>query len=416
MTSPGKRSSPTDVANGSSGTCCANRPRRRPPARRTSSIPLGQTRDARSSTRSTRRPICAGCHDPMDQAGVALEEFDELGRFRTVYGNNTAIDTHGTFAGVSVNGEAALAAAVGGDPRLLPCVSRKLLSFAVNRALVDSDTPYAEPDPHAVEGRARPRCARSSRPSSPTTPSSSAAARRRERALARHVLRGAGVALALPWLESLAPRRARGQSGAAALRFVPMYFPLGRLPGPDFWTPSGTGAGDAWQLSPILEPLAPIKSQVTVLEHVDNTARSGRPRRAVATANLTGAFLTCTRPRPRRRRQRRRTASRSTSSSRGRHGTRRRCRSGSRRSTRTATACRARTRAASRGPRPASRSSSSSTRRACSTRSSAARRRGAVQPRHARPPKERPRHLVRPRGEPRSRARRRPTARAWTSS
>jgi hypothetical protein len=32
----------------------------------------------------------------------------------------------------------------------------------------------------------------------------------------RHVLRGAGVALALPWLESLALRLARGQATAMA--------------------------------------------------------------------------------------------------------------------------------------------------------------------------------------------------------
>jgi hypothetical protein len=104
----------------------------------------------------------------------------------------------------------------------------------------------------------------------------------------RHVLRGAGVALALPWLESLEPRRARGQAASPRLRFVPIYFPLGTA---RYWTPKGVGSGDAWQLSPILEPLAPVKPYVTVLGHVDQTvyADTFYPNNGV----LTGAFLTC---------------------------------------------------------------------------------------------------------------------------
>jgi len=113
----------------------------------------------------------------------------------------------------------------------------------------------------------------------------------------RHVLRGAGVALALPWLESLAPRRARGQTARPRLRFVPIYFPLGidYPSGPDFWTPATPGAGDAWQLSPILEPFAPVKEQVTVLGHVDQTAfGTSYPTVDPGNGQLTGAFLTCT--------------------------------------------------------------------------------------------------------------------------
>jgi hypothetical protein len=104
----------------------------------------------------------------------------------------------------------------------------------------------------------------------------------------RHVLRGAGVALALPWLESLSPRRATGQA-ASPRRFVPIYFPLGAGA---YWRPAATGAGDAWQLSPILEPLAPLKRKVTVLSGVDATANG---ETVSSNALLTGAFLTCAR-------------------------------------------------------------------------------------------------------------------------
>ena len=48
----------------------------------------------------------------------------------------------------------------------------------------------------------------------------------RVRPTRRHILRGAGVALALPWLESLAPRAARGQGIPLApkRRFVSMFY------------------------------------------------------------------------------------------------------------------------------------------------------------------------------------------------
>jgi hypothetical protein len=109
----------------------------------------------------------------------------------------------------------------------------------------------------------------------------------------RRVLRGAGVALTLPWLESLAPQRARAQTAPAPRRFVPIYFPLGiRYPGEvDFWTPKPP-AGGTWTLSPILEPLAPVKSRVTVLGQVDQTA-FGTPNPEPGNGRLTGAFLTC---------------------------------------------------------------------------------------------------------------------------
>jgi hypothetical protein len=88
----------------------------------------------------------------------------------------------------------------------------------------------------------------------------------------RQVLRGAGVSLALPWLETFAPRTAKAQAAAAAAkrRYVVLYFPNGTA---EYWHPTGTGTGttftgDTWQLSPILAPLAPIKKYVTVIQGV----------------------------------------------------------------------------------------------------------------------------------------------------
>jgi hypothetical protein len=106
----------------------------------------------------------------------------------------------------------------------------------------------------------------------------------------RHFLRGAGVALALPWLESMQPRGARGEAPLSRRRFVGMTFPNGVA---DFWKPTGTGSGNDWSLSPILEPLTPLKSRVTVLDNVGNYSPFGGHIEP-SHGHLCGSFMTCT--------------------------------------------------------------------------------------------------------------------------
>jgi hypothetical protein len=109
----------------------------------------------------------------------------------------------------------------------------------------------------------------------------------------RTFLRGAGVALGLPWLESLAPREARAQAAAARPRpFVAMTFPCGVA---EFWKPKVTGMGDSWTLSPILQPLANVKTHVNVLANVGNYGPFGGNAQP-SNSKLTAALLTCTAP------------------------------------------------------------------------------------------------------------------------
>jgi Protein of unknown function (DUF1552) len=82
----------------------------------------------------------------------------------------------------------------------------------------------------------------------------------------RNVLRGAGVALSLPWLESLAPREARGQAATAIKRFIPVYFPNGA--GVEWWDIKGEGK--AWQICPLLRPLTPVKAKTVVIKNIGN--------------------------------------------------------------------------------------------------------------------------------------------------
>jgi hypothetical protein len=89
----------------------------------------------------------------------------------------------------------------------------------------------------------------------------------------RQILKGAGVALSLPWLETFAPRPARAQQAAAAKkRLITMYQPNGTAA---YWAPTGSGSGAGWTLSPLLQPLADLKSKLVVFGNIANSAPYG---------------------------------------------------------------------------------------------------------------------------------------------
>jgi hypothetical protein len=79
----------------------------------------------------------------------------------------------------------------------------------------------------------------------------------------RTVLRGAGVALALPLLESMIPAGLRRASAAGVprARLACIYIPHGCVM--DQWVPSSTGRG--FELTPILQSLAPFSDRLNVV-------------------------------------------------------------------------------------------------------------------------------------------------------
>src|SRR5262245_36293428 len=79
----------------------------------------------------------------------------------------------------------------------------------------------------------------------------------------RTFLRGAGVGLALPLLDSMVPAFA-GQiqrASSTPRRFGVIYVPNGMMM--KNWTPAGSGA--AFEFSPILKSLEPFRNQLTVI-------------------------------------------------------------------------------------------------------------------------------------------------------
>src|SRR5436190_24243452 len=82
----------------------------------------------------------------------------------------------------------------------------------------------------------------------------------------RAVLQGMGATLALPFLDAMLPAFSRRAIAAAkpAHRFQTFYVPNGMAM--EYWLPKGTGS--AFELSPILEPLAEYRNQMLVLSGI----------------------------------------------------------------------------------------------------------------------------------------------------
>ena len=97
-----------------------------------------------------------------------------------------------------------------------------------------------------------------------------------ERPVSRRVfLRGAGVVMALPWLESLPVWGAAAETAGAAStppkRFVVQF--MGTGINPDHWWAKGEGA--AMELSRSLQPLEPLKTKLNVISGLFNKPSTG---------------------------------------------------------------------------------------------------------------------------------------------
>jgi len=77
-----------------------------------------------------KNPSCAGCHKITDPMGLALENFDGAGRFRTSE-NGTLIDTSGSLDGIKFDSPAGLAVALHDNPALPSCLVQRLYSYGL---------------------------------------------------------------------------------------------------------------------------------------------------------------------------------------------------------------------------------------------------------------------------------------------
>src|SRR5262249_26830452 len=82
----------------------------------------------------------------------------------------------------------------------------------------------------------------------------------------RHFLRGAGVALALPWMESLGKAAAASDPGKAPLRFACIYWSNGIKPA-NWWA---KGEGASMELGPSAAPLSAIREDMVFVRGLYN--------------------------------------------------------------------------------------------------------------------------------------------------
>jgi hypothetical protein len=87
-------------------------------------------------------PACASCHAMMDPLGFALENFDAIGRFRTLDETGTAIDAAGALPdGTPFAGVEEFRAALSSSELFVTTLTEKLMTYALGRGLEHYDMP-----------------------------------------------------------------------------------------------------------------------------------------------------------------------------------------------------------------------------------------------------------------------------------
>ena len=107
----------------------------------------------------------------------------------------------------------------------------------------------------------------------------------------RTFLRGAGVAVGLPFLDAMVPAwTALAQTAASPKpRMGFMYLPHGAIM--EHWTPAAEGK--SFELTPILKPFAPFQKQMTIVSGLENKPAIAPPVHALNP----GTWLSCVTPR-----------------------------------------------------------------------------------------------------------------------
>jgi hypothetical protein len=89
-----------------------------------------------------RNPPCAGCHATMDPLGLALENFDAVGKWRALDESGGPIDASGALPdGTKFDGPDGLRQALLGSDRFVMTLTEKLMTYALGRGVEYYDEP-----------------------------------------------------------------------------------------------------------------------------------------------------------------------------------------------------------------------------------------------------------------------------------
>jgi hypothetical protein len=90
-----------------------------------------------------KNPVCAGCHKITDPMGLALENFDGAGQFRTVE-HGAPIDVSGNLDGKPFKDAAGLGQALHDHPSLTSCLVKRAYSYASGGPVTSKDAALLE--------------------------------------------------------------------------------------------------------------------------------------------------------------------------------------------------------------------------------------------------------------------------------
>ena len=213
-----------------------------------------------------QKPECISCHKLMDPLGFGMENFDGVGRWRENDTDGSEIDAAGELpSGEKFNGPEDLRKIlVKRKSEFVRSLTTQLMTYALGRGLRADDLVFVH-DSAARGGKERVQVFRSrkrNRVGRCLQEESRAGRSEMNRRLPRReVLKGIGAAVALPTLESGLGLSPLVQSAEAPKRLAFLFVPNG-VHYPE-WKP--TSAGADYELTSILEPLAPVKKQFSVL-------------------------------------------------------------------------------------------------------------------------------------------------------
>ncbi len=115
------------------------------------SSPTHKTARQRLTAHATEA-MCTGCHKITDPMGLALENFDSSGSFRTAE-NGADIDTSGDLSGVKFDGPAGLFQALHDSPAVPACVAKRAFAFGAGRLPQTSDAQWTQIEASFKDGK-----------------------------------------------------------------------------------------------------------------------------------------------------------------------------------------------------------------------------------------------------------------------
>jgi Protein of unknown function (DUF1588)/Protein of unknown function (DUF1585)/Protein of unknown function (DUF1592) len=84
-------------------------------------------------------PFCATCHNFIDPIGLAFENFDAIGAYRTKDNGFDVDSSTKMIDGTAISGTTDLVAYVAKDPRLTWCLTKQVMTYGVGRTFEPSD-------------------------------------------------------------------------------------------------------------------------------------------------------------------------------------------------------------------------------------------------------------------------------------